>query len=52
MGDGKMEEKKVSMLVRNMPEDLRKRLKIRAAIKEISMQDMIIDILTKNMEDK
>jgi plasmid stability protein len=46
-----MEEKKVSMLVRNMPEDLRKRLKIRAAIKEISMQDMIIEILTNHLQE-
>ena len=46
-----MEEKKVSMLIRNVPEDLRKRLKIRAATKEVSMQDLIVEILTKHMRE-
>ena len=46
-----MEEKKVSMLIRNVPEDLRKRLKIRAATKEVPMQDLIIRILTESLQN-
>ena len=46
-----MEEKKVSMLIRNVPEDLRKRLKIRAATKEVSMQDLIIKILANHLQE-
>ena len=51
MGECKMEEKKVSMLIRNVTPDLRKRLKIRAATKDMSMQDLIIEILTKHMRE-
>ena len=46
-----MEEKTVSMIIRGVPEALRKDIKIRAAMKEMSMQDLIIDMLIKSMQD-
>ena len=50
-GDKIMEEKTVSMIIRGVPEALRKDIKIRAAMKEMSMQDLIIDMLIKSMQD-
>jgi len=43
--------KTVSMIIRGVSEDLRKRIKIRAATKEMSMQDLIIEILEKYLQE-